>query len=95
MKITTIENGVIQIEELFNEAVLKNDSGETLTICMRDSGFEFRYKEVGYFAKEGYLEPFHLSPRGNPYISSMQHHMDDVCTCNQPCDGNSITSVRP
>jgi hypothetical protein len=83
MKITTIGNGQIQIEELFNGVVLKNDSGETLEICMRDSGFEFRYNNKNYFAKDGYLEPFHVSPRGNEYISSMQHHENDICACNE------------
>jgi hypothetical protein len=65
MKITVLENFGIQLEEVFNGITLKTTSGETMSICMRDSGFEFNYQGEWYFAKEGYVEPFHKSVRGN------------------------------
>ena len=37
---------------------LKTKNDEEIAICMRDSGFEFRYQDNWYFAKEGTLEPF-------------------------------------
>jgi hypothetical protein len=41
---------------------------------MRDSGFEFEYQGELYFAKEGFLEPFHKSVRGNYLVSRLQKH---------------------
>jgi hypothetical protein len=58
MKITVIQNKEIQLEEVYNSIVLKTKNGEEIAICMRDSGFEFRYQDNWYFAKEGTLEPF-------------------------------------
>jgi len=36
MKLTTNEQGVIQLEEVFNGIILKTKDGEEMTICMRD-----------------------------------------------------------
>jgi hypothetical protein len=58
MKITVNQNKEIQLEEVYNSIVLKTKNGEEIAICMRDSGFEFRYQDNWYFAKEGTLEPF-------------------------------------
>ncbi len=58
MKITVTQNKEIQLEEVYNSIVLKTKDGEEIAICMRDSGFEFRYQDNWYFAKEGNLEPF-------------------------------------
>lgn len=58
MKITTTENNEIQIEELFNNVILKTADGEVMSICMRDTGFEFKYQGKWYFAKEGQVMPF-------------------------------------
>ena len=76
MKITVNENRTIQLEEVFNDLFLKTASGETLSICMRDSGFEFSYQGNPYFAKEGYLEPFNKSARGNFLVK--QCHIEDT-----------------
>jgi hypothetical protein len=62
----------IQLEEVFNSIVLKTTDGEEMAICMRDSGFEFKYQGEWYFAKEGYVEPFHKSVRGN-YLVEQKH----------------------
>lgn len=56
MKISVTEYSGIQLEEVYNGITLKNDSGETISICMRDSGFEFNYQGDWYEAKEGKVE---------------------------------------
>ena len=52
MKITTTNNNIL-IEELFIAITLKSPSGEELSICMRDTGFEFNYQGTWYSAKQG------------------------------------------
>jgi len=53
MEITTSQDGTIEIRKVFNSITLITDKGERISICMRDSGFEFMYKDVWYSAKEG------------------------------------------
>ena len=65
MKITATENNDIQLEEVFNSIILKTADDEEMAICMRDTGFEFKYQGEWYFAKEGQVMPFHKSVRGN------------------------------
>lgn len=72
MKLTINEDRIIQLEEVYNPVILKTNSGETLSICMRDSGFEFEYEGKWYFAKEGYVEPFNTFVRGN-YLTEQKH----------------------
>ncbi len=72
MKISVDEERNLLLEEVFNSVVLKTADGEEMAICMRDSGFEFKYQDKWYFAKEGYIEPFQTSVRGN--ILTDQHH---------------------
>lgn len=55
MKTTVTEEGLIKFEQVFNPIVLETEKGETLSICMRDSGFEFSYNGEMYFAKEGFV----------------------------------------
>ena len=90
MKITINEKKVIQIEEVFNSVVLKTNDGEQMYICMRDSGFEFKYQGKWYFAKEGYVEPFNLSVRGNPLVDQTHQEEDEdvnvrkIVRCEDP-----------
>lgn len=80
MKVNVNEEYSIQLEEVFNPIVLKTQDGEVMSICMRDSGFEFNYQGEWYFAKEGYVEPFHKSVREN-YLVDQTHQNDlDVTT---------------
>ena len=79
MKITVNEENTMQLEEVFNSVVLKTSEGEEMAICMRDSGFEFKYQGKWYFAKEGYVEPFNLSVRGNPLVD--QTHQEEGTAC--------------
>lgn len=80
MKITTNEQGVIQLEEVVNEIILKTQDGEEMSICMRDSGFEFSYQGRWYFAKEGWVEPFKRSSRGNLLVDQRHEEEDSVGT---------------
>ena len=77
MKVTTNEHGIIQLEEVFNGIILKTRDVEIMNICMRDSGFEFNYQGKWYFAKEGFVEPFKKSTRGN-YLVDQRHEEDSV-----------------
>lgn len=78
MKITVTNDLGIQIEEVFSGLTLITESGEMMSICMRDTGFEFNYQGKWYFAKEGYVEPFNTSIRGN-YLVEQKH--DDSVDC--------------
>ena len=53
MKISVDENRNILLEEVYNPVVLKTQDGEKLSICMRDSGFEFAYEGLSYSAQRG------------------------------------------
>lgn len=81
MKITVNEDQEIQIEEVFNQIVLQTGAKERMVITMRDSGFEFCYQGKWYFAKEGHVEPFHLSSRGNILVDQ-KHREDADAVCN-------------
>ena len=56
MKIETDSVGNIILKEVFSGIILKTEDGETLSICMRDTGFEFNYNRKWYEAKEGKLK---------------------------------------
>jgi hypothetical protein len=75
MKISITEHNEFLLEEVFNSITLRTPDGEILTICMRDSGFEFTYQGKKYFVKEGYVEPFNTSIRGNELVD--QHHVSE------------------
>jgi len=87
MKITVNQDNAIQIEEVFNGIVLKTNDGEEMSICMRDSGFEFKYQDKWYFAKEGHVEPFNLSVRGNPLVD--QTHQEEGINCARESKNNN------
>ena len=71
MKLTINEENKIQLENVFNSIILKTKDGEKISICMRDSGFEFKYQGEWYFAKDGILKPFHKSDRGNYLVEQL------------------------
>lgn len=78
MKITTTENNDIQLEEVFNSIILKTADNEEMAICMRDSGFEFKYQGEMYFAKEGQVMPFHKSVRGNYFKQKTSINSENI-----------------
>lgn len=53
MKITVNDDSTIVLKEVYNGIEFESDSGEKLSICMRDSGFEFSYAGIKYEAKKG------------------------------------------
>ena len=61
MKLGVDEDLNIVLREVFNSVVLKTSSNETMAICMRDSGFEFKYQGVWYEAKEGVVQKMIVS----------------------------------
>lgn len=77
MKITTTENNEIQLEEVYNSIILKTTDGEEMVICMRDTGFEFKYQGEMYFAKEGQVKPFYKSERGNYLVNQTPLKTED------------------
>jgi len=50
MKIEVGEHGALELRDVFNLLTLRIDD-ETLSIVMRDGGFEFRYGRKVYFAR--------------------------------------------
>jgi|TARA_R110000824_G_scaffold106610_9_gene252062 hypothetical protein len=56
MEVTIGQNGLIELNRVYNPIELRNNSNECITICMRDSGFEFTYEGEVYHAKEGLLK---------------------------------------
>lgn len=82
MKVTTNENGEIQLEEVFSGIILKTPSGEIMGICMRDSGFEFNYQGKLYSAQEGDVLPFKTSSSGNLLVD--QRHEEEYSTAPGP-----------
>ena len=75
MKITVNEDKVMQLEEVFNSILLKTPSGESMYICMRDSGFEFTYEGKWYYAQNGHV---------GPMISKATTSEDDVLCSPMP-----------
>lgn len=53
MKVTVNQENTIQLEQVYNPITLVTDDQEKITICMRDSGFEFFYGGVQYSAQKG------------------------------------------
>ena len=56
MKLDTNEKGTIILENVYSGIELKTDDGESMYICMRDSGFEFNYMGAKYEAKKGIVK---------------------------------------
>lgn len=55
MKIDTNEKGLIILKEVYRGVVLETNDGEYMTICMRDTGFDFTYEGNCYFAQKGVI----------------------------------------
>lgn len=63
MKITVNEDRSIVLKEVYSGIILETSDGETMGICMRDSGFEFSYQGQWYSAQNGKIEPMKELPR--------------------------------
>lgn len=60
MKIEVNEKNGITLKEVYTGVSLETSDGETMGICMRDSGFEFSYQGKWYEAKNGVLKEMKL-----------------------------------
>jgi len=56
MRIGINKDGTQELREVYNGITLVTNAGEELSICMRDSGFEFTYQGVTYSAKGGTVD---------------------------------------
>ena len=66
MKVEVNDKGSIVLKEVYAGLTLETADGETMGICMRDSGFEFNYQGNLYSAQGGVLKPIgrqHVEPR--------------------------------
>lgn len=77
MEITVSEHGTIELRKVFNSIKLVTEDGETMFICMRDSGFEFMYEGEDYSAKEGEVKPIVNTPQD-------QEDPNEVLDCPRP-----------
>jgi hypothetical protein len=70
-----VKDGEIILKEVFSGVGLETDSGETMGICMRDSGFEFNYGGKWYEAKGGRVSPTGCSdaPDATPLPDVVPH----------------------
>lgn len=57
MKLSVIEDRSILLEDVYNGIGFRTRDGEEFELCMRDSGFEFKYNDIWYEAKEGIIKP--------------------------------------
>ncbi len=53
METTVNEDGIIVLSKVYVGIVLETEDKETMSICMRDSGFEFTYMGTKYSAQKG------------------------------------------
>ena len=56
MLLDITEDGTIKLRAVFNGILLETDNKETMSICMRDTGFEFNYQGTWYEAKCGQIK---------------------------------------
>lgn len=52
MEINTNEKGEMIAKKVYNSLILETNN-DKFAICMRDDGFEFKYNDVWYEAKNG------------------------------------------
>lgn len=73
MRIETDEKGNIILKEVYNGITLESNNKETLSVCMRDSGFEFTYEGEKYSAQDGVLTSL------NNWTSNDEDKTVDTC----------------
>jgi len=96
MKVTTAENGIIKLERVFNPILLETESGEKLSICMRDSGFEFTYERNKYSAKGGEIEQVIKKTTGTYSEEDSMTNSDNCPTScgSNYCDEHGCTDLK-
>ncbi len=56
ISISVDQDGDLLIENNYSGVGFRSDDGEEFSICNRDTGFEFKYNDVWYEAKNGELK---------------------------------------
>lgn len=74
MEISTDEKGNLIVSRFYNSIILQQGN-EELAVCCRDSGFEFKFGEKFYEAKNGELREM----RSDKYF---QTEDNELPTCN-------------
>jgi len=69
MKLTILEDFTLQFEEVFTGIKFLTDKGEHISICMRDSGFEFNYNGKWYSAQQGIIREKNFTRDGTDISS--------------------------
>ena len=62
MKIEVTEDYNFILSEVYNPVLFRNNSGETITVSIRDNGFEFEYAGEKFAAKSQVIS--HLEGEG-------------------------------
>ena len=58
MKISVDEDRELLLEEVYSGVGFRTNDGETLGVCMRDSGFEINYNGQWFSLQKGKITPF-------------------------------------
>jgi hypothetical protein len=58
MKITTDQDGNLELTQLYNSIKIVGDPKEIIYLCQRDGGFEFTYGGKWYRALNGEIKQF-------------------------------------
>jgi len=66
MKISVDSGHGILLEEVYNGVGFKTKDGEHMGICMRDSGFEFKYEGSWYSAQKGVIKKMEMPQKSSP-----------------------------
>lgn len=61
MEIGVSEEGCIRLRKVFDPIVLETESGEKLSVCMRDGGFDLRAKDLTVKSEDSeYFTLYHI-----------------------------------
>jgi hypothetical protein len=85
MEILRDKEGNVTLKEVFNPLKLETESGDTLLVTMRDSGFEFKYGDKWFRATSGTVREMKTSFRGNILVDH-----GDVTEADLAANVNSI-----
>ena len=55
MEVNIGEEGQVILSKVYEGITLETNDKETMSICMRDSGFEFTYEGIKYSAQKGVI----------------------------------------
>ena len=56
ISVSVDQDGDLLIEKNYSGVGFKSDDGEEFAICNRDTGFEFKYNDIWYEAKNGEIK---------------------------------------